>query len=153
MSEMPFIHEDRCRHQDHEPEWQVDSSMGVERGQCGCGTESRPLAAWRIDAASASPEPARSAALHDPGCSRAVDAVTVERNTIDGGWLSLCGLCGCKTLFWREDMWETPTGDPRDAVLQGRAGNTLYVYRTVDDERREQQRGQRPRVIAGLRRG
>jgi hypothetical protein len=38
-------------------------------------------------------------------------------------------------------------------VLQGRAGNTLYVYRTVDDERREQQRGQRPRVIAGLRRG
>jgi hypothetical protein len=79
--------------------------------------------------------------------------VTVERNTIDGGWQSLCGLCGCKTLFWREDVWDTPTGDPRDAVLQGRAGNTLYSYRTADDERREQQRGQRPRVSAGLRRG
>jgi hypothetical protein len=93
-----FTHEDRCRFQDHQPEWQVDSSMGVERRQCGCGAESRPLTAWRIDPATQSPEPSKSAALHHPGCAESPEAVTVERNTIDGGWQSLCGLCGCKTL-------------------------------------------------------
>jgi hypothetical protein len=49
-----------------------------------------------------SPEPSRSAALHFPGCAAVTDAVTVERNNIDGGWQSLCGLCGGKTLFWRD---------------------------------------------------
>jgi hypothetical protein len=113
-----------------------------------CGAETRPLRALRIDPATQSPEPARSAALHHPGCAASPETVTVERNGRDGGWRSHYGSCDSTTLFWREDVWDIPKrGDP---VLIKRAGNTLYSYKTVAEEEREQQR---PRVIAGLRRG
>jgi hypothetical protein len=51
MSSGPFIHEDHCRYQDHQPEWQADAPMGVERRQCMCGAESRSLAVARLDPA------------------------------------------------------------------------------------------------------
>jgi hypothetical protein len=90
---MPFIHEDHCRFQDHQPEWQPDATMGVERRQCMCGAESRSLMAFRIDPATQSPEPSKSAALHHPGFAESPETVTVERNGQDGGWQSRCGSC------------------------------------------------------------
>jgi hypothetical protein len=107
--------------------------MGVERRACMCGAESRPLRAFRIDPATQSPEPAKSAALHHPACAASPDTVRVERNLQDGGWRSHCGSCDATTLYWREDVWHVPKrGNP---VLVTRAGNTLYSYRTADEDR------------------
>jgi hypothetical protein len=62
--------------------------------------------------------------------------VTVERNGQSGGWRSHCRSCDSTTLFWREDVWDIPKrGDP---ALVTRAGNTLYSYRTADEDREGQ---------------
>jgi hypothetical protein len=142
MSSRPFVHEAHCRYQDHEPEWVDDAPMGVERRQCLCGAESRSLRALRIDPATQSPEPSKSAALHHPGCAASPETVTVERNGQDGGLAEPLRLVRCATLYWHEAVWDIP--ERGDAVLVTRAGNTLYSYRTADEDREGQRLRLRP---------
>jgi hypothetical protein len=142
MSERPFAHEADCRFQDNEPEWVDDPPKGVERRSCMCGAKSRSRSALRIDPATQSPEPSKSAALHHPGCAESPETVTVERNGQDGGWRSHCGSCDATTLYWHEAVWDIP--ERGDAVLVTRAGNTLYSYRTADEDREGQRSGLRP---------
>ena len=130
MSSRPFVHEDHCR---------FLPSAGVGE-RCAAGCRAPFVRVWRgvafvvgvrIDPATQSPEPSKSAALHHPGCAASPETVTVERNGRDGGWRSQCRSCDSTTLFWREDVWDIPErGDP---ALVTRAGEHPLL---VPDSRR-----------------
>jgi hypothetical protein len=125
----PFLHDDRCKTKDAQPEW-FDSADGRWERVCSCGSEYRAKeSTGEIEPTSPAAEPSRRAHLHAPGCqgSEIDQVVTVEFSQLDRAWRSHCTLCTSSFLYWYEpgrtemDL----NGDLRPVY---RAGIVLYDY-------------------------
>jgi hypothetical protein len=124
----PFLHGDRCKTADAEPEWH-ESRDGRWQRVCSCGTEYKEMSSGQVEPASAAAEPSKRAHLHAPRCQGSgLDAVViVEFSHPDRAWRSHCTVCTSSYLYWYEpDRTEMDlNGDLRRVR---RAGCVLYDY-------------------------
>jgi hypothetical protein len=131
----PFLHDDRCKTKDAQPEW-FDSVDGRWERVCSCGTEYRVKESeGELTPTSRAAEPAKSAHEHHPGCAGTeVDAmVVVEFDEDARGWRSYCQLCTSSQWYhWAPDLVEeTAAGD---LVPVRRRGSVFFSYELAREQ-------------------
>ena len=130
----PFLHGDRCRTSDAEPQWH-ESPDGRWQRVCSCGTEYREKSTGKIEPASPAAEPSKRAHLHVGECegSELDQLVTVEFSELDRCSRSHCLICTSSYLYWYQpDRTEMDlNGDLRPVY---RAGIVLYDYELASEQ-------------------
>ena len=130
----PFLHGDRCKTSDAEPQWH-ESPDGRWQRVCSCGTEYREMYTGDIAPNGPAAEPAKRAHEHVGECegSEFDQMVTVEFSQLDRCWRSHCLICTSSYLYWYQpDRTEMDlNGDIRPVY---RAGNVLYSYELAREQ-------------------